>query len=54
MNNFKFFYDNTKPIIEKSINNFNSNILIERQNLIKENLEIFAKLNNSGKMVRGY
>lgn len=53
MNNFNIFYDVTKPIIQKSIKSFNDSILIEKLDLIKDNLKIFAKLNESGKMIRG-
>ena len=53
MNSFNNFYDVTKPLIQKSIKSFNDSILIEILDLIKDNLKIFAKLNESGKMIRG-
>jgi len=53
MNNFVDFYNNTKPLIQNAIKDFNNNILNENNELIKDNLEVFAKLNENGKMIRG-
>ena len=53
MNEFSTFYKNIKPLIEKSINIFNYDILSESNNIIKDNLKVFTELNNSGKMIRG-
>lgn len=53
MNKFISFYQNIKPSIKKSLDSFNNDILKEPIPCIKDNLEIFAKLNNSGKMIRG-
>lgn len=40
MNSFNIFYNLTKPLIKKSINSFNDSILIEKLDLIKDNLNI--------------
>lgn len=53
MNRFLEFYKEVKPMIEKSLNNFNDEILKENNSIIKENLNVFADLNNCGKMIRG-
>lgn len=53
MNKFIDFYNYTQPLIKDYVENFNKSILAENNNFIKDNLEVFAKLNTSGKMIRG-
>jgi geranylgeranyl diphosphate synthase type I len=53
MNKFKDFYQIIKPQIEKELIKFNNNILKEKNELILENLKVFANLNDKGKMIRG-
>ena len=53
MNKFIEYYKTIQPKIKEALNNFNQEILKEENSTIKDNLEVFAKLNESGKMVRG-
>lgn len=53
MNKFIAFYNNIQPKIKDALEDFNKEILCEDDNTIKDNLEVFAKLNANGKMIRG-
>ncbi len=53
MNKFIEFYQLVKPQIKKEILNFNKEIKKEKNSIIKDNIEAFCLLNESGKMVRG-
>ena len=53
MNKFISFYNEIKPMIKEALINFNNEILKEDNKTIKDNLEVFANLNDSGKMIRG-
>ena len=53
MNKFIEFYQIVKPKIKKEILNFNNDIEKEKNSIIKDNIEAFCLLNESGKMVRG-
>jgi geranylgeranyl diphosphate synthase type I len=50
---FKKYYLEEKEILEKKINNFNSELVKEDNPLLKENLNYFSKLNTNGKLIRG-
>ena len=53
MNKFIEFYQLVKPQIKKEITNFNNEIKKEKNVNIKDNIDAFCLLNESGKMVRG-
>lgn len=50
---FKKYYLEEKEILEKKINKFNRELVIEDNTLLKENLNYFSKLNTNGKLIRG-
>ncbi len=53
MSKFLDFYKEQKQKIEKSLSNFNNEILKEENITINENLKVYSDLNISGKMIRG-
>ena len=53
MNKFIEFYQMVKPQIKDRILDFNNEIKKEKNTIIKDNIEAFCLLNESGKMVRG-
>ena len=55
MENNKFidYYKEVKIKLNKCINSFNKELIQEENEFIKENLEVFSKLNSDGKLVRG-
>ena len=50
---FKNYYQEEKQKINQKINNYNDQLVLEDNPLIKENLEYFSNLNTNGKLVRG-
>ena len=51
---FKKYYKNTKEKIEKSINEYNSSLIENKDNrIIKELIREFTELNSDGKYIRG-
>ena len=50
---FKAFYDENFKILNSKINEFNSNLVKEENELLRSNLEIFSDLNTNGKLIRG-
>ena len=51
---FTEFYSNVKQGLENVINNFNSELLIDKKGYLKDNLELFCDLNKEGKLIRGF
>ena len=47
------YYKDTKKKIDKRIDDFNKELVKEKNPLLKENLEYFKNLNSEGKLVRG-
>jgi geranylgeranyl diphosphate synthase type I len=52
-NVFLNYYKNVKENLNKYINDFNSELKQEENNLLKENIDVFANLNSDGKLIRG-
>lgn len=53
-NSFLNYYKKSKDKLNTYINDFNNKLLgDETNNIIKENLAVFAKLNSDGKLIRG-
>lgn len=52
-NAFLKYYQKTKEILNKKLEEYNNELKLETNNLIKENIDIFAKLNSDGKLIRG-
>ena len=53
MNEFKEFYKDNKELLENIINKYNNDLLKEDNEIIKDNLKQFVKLNSNGKRIRG-
>lgn len=53
MNEFKIFYKDNKELLENIINKYNEELLKEDNEIIKDNLKQFVKLNSGGKRIRG-
>ena len=53
MNEFLTYYKEEKASLEKMIEEYNNNLLNEKDSYLKDNLAIFAKLNSKGKRIRG-
>ena len=53
MNKFISFYKKVKPQIQEEIKKYNQEILKEDNHFVKDNLNIYADLGESGKMIRG-
>ena len=53
MEAFKKYYQETKEKINQKINQFNDELVKEKNPLLKENFEYFKNLNSEGKLVRG-
>ena len=52
-NVFKEFYQQTVEKLDKKIKLYNKNLSTNKSPYLKNNLELFAKLNSDGKLVRG-
>ena len=53
MDKFIKYYKKEKEILTNKINEFNNNLVIEDNKLIKDNLLLFKNLNSDGKLIRG-
>ncbi len=53
MNEFKKFYKENKELLENIIGKYNDELLKENNEIIKDNLKQFVKLNSGGKRIRG-
>ena len=53
INKFKEYYVDTKQKIDKRIEEFNNDLVKEKNPLLRENFEYFKNLNSEGKLVRG-
>ena len=53
INKFKNYYKEITRQLENNISKFNKKLLKEKNNLIKENIELFTSLNSDGKLIRG-
>lgn len=53
MNEFKIFYKDNKILLENVINKYNEELLKETNDIIKDNLKQFVRLNSGGKRIRG-
>jgi len=53
MNEFKVFYKDNKELLENIISKYNDELLKEENEIIKDNLKQFVKLNSGGKRIRG-
>lgn len=50
---FKKYYQKEKELLNKKINNYNNNLVEEKNSLLKYNLDLFSNLNTNGKLIRG-
>ena len=53
MNAFKVFYNDNKELLDNIINKYNKELLKDNNEIIKDNLKQFIKLNSGGKRIRG-
>ena len=53
MKEFLDYYKEEKEQLEEEINKYHEELMKEKNPLLKENLEVFKKLNSSGKRIRG-
>ena len=53
MNEFKSFYKNNKVFLDNVIEKYNEDLLKESNDIIKDNLKQFKRLNSNGKRIRG-
>ena len=53
INKFKEYYVDTKQKINQKIEEFNEELVKEKNPLLRENFEYFRNLNSEGKLVRG-
>jgi geranylgeranyl diphosphate synthase type I len=51
---FKKYYEHIFKGINSEIDNYNSNLLDDKSNYLKENLKYFTNLNSGGKLIRGF
>ena len=53
MNEFKEFYKDNKELLENIIKKYNDELLKEDNEIIRDNLKQFVRLNSNGKRIRG-
>jgi len=51
---FKKYYNEIKEDLEAIIKKCNKEIIINKNGYLKDNLELFSKLNDNGKLIRGF
>ena len=51
---FKEYYVEIKKELEKVINDYNENVIRDKNGYLKNNLNLFCNLNKDGKLVRGF
>ena len=50
---FKKYYYETKANLDIIIDNYNKDLLKNKEGYLKDNLDLFVNLNSDGKLVRG-